>query len=180
VASERDVARVEAGYNCDDLVLAVREGGNRRPTGSEVAERYEAVAQWAHANRLAEIEVDIGRVVEGERARKPQRSRARLLRSRAFTAWSVSTEWVGDARGHTRLVLPLLQRYAVPVESSLNGDAVRRWIWRWRGGPKVLKAREVSNVAGRHIGVRESSPSWFAEYTSEDCVRYRRGEEGVG
>jgi hypothetical protein len=73
VASKRDVARVEAGYNCDDLVLAVREGGNRRPSGSEVlAERYEAMAQWAHANRLTEIEVDIGRVVEGERARKPK------------------------------------------------------------------------------------------------------------
>ena len=46
MTSERDVARVEAGYNCNDLVLAVREGGNGRSSGSQVAERYEAVAQW--------------------------------------------------------------------------------------------------------------------------------------
>ena len=71
MTSERDVARVEAGYNCNDLVLAVREGGNGRSSGSQVAERYKAVAQWAHTNRLAEIEVDIGRVGEGERAREP-------------------------------------------------------------------------------------------------------------
>jgi hypothetical protein len=72
VASKRDVARVEAGYNCNDLVLAVGKGGDRGPSGSEVAERYKAMAQWAHADRLTEIEVDIGRVVEGERARKPK------------------------------------------------------------------------------------------------------------
>ena len=77
-------------------------------------------------------------------------------------------------------MLPLLQRYAVSVEPSLNGDAVRRWVSRWWGDPKVLKAREVGNVAGRHIGVGESSPSWFEQDASEDCVGYRRGEEGVG
>ena len=65
MTSERDISRVEAGYNCNDLVLAVREGGNGRSSGSEsqVAERYKAVAQWTHTNRLAEIEVDISRVV---------------------------------------------------------------------------------------------------------------------
>ena len=72
MASECDVARVEAGYNCNDLVLAVRKGRNRRSSSSQVAERYKAVAQWACANRLAEIEVNIGRVIEGERARNPQ------------------------------------------------------------------------------------------------------------
>jgi hypothetical protein len=53
-----------------------------------------------------------------------------------------------------RLVLPLLQRYAVPVEPSLDGDAVWRWFLRRWGDPKVLEAREVSNMAGGHLRER--------------------------
>ena len=77
-------------------------------------------------------------------------------------------------------MLPLLQRYAVPVEPSLNSDAVWRWFLRRWGDPKILEAREVGNMAGGHIGVRESLPSWFTQHASEDCVRDRRGKEGVG
>ena len=113
------------------------------------------MSQGANLGWHVEVEVDVSRMVCGERAWQPQGVIGGLCHL-AATPWTVTTRGVGDGGRHSCLVLPLVSSNAVAVEPGLDCYAVVWGVARWRRDAKALEALDVSNMAGRHICVGES------------------------
>ena len=69
---------------------------------------------------------------------------AAAARGRAVAAWSVSTAWVGNARGHTRLVLPVTPVF---VNLNVNGTAISP-----HQKPGYDVAKKAIHVAAKETG----------------------------
>ena len=113
------------------------------------------MSQGAHLGWQVEVEVDVSRMVCGERAWQPQGVIGGLCHV-AATPWTVTTRGVWDGGRHSCLVLPLLSSNAVAVEPGFDCYAIVWGVARWRRDAKALEALDVSNMAGRHICVGES------------------------